>query len=69
MGLNTWKYSPEGRILKSDIMIAKNYLLEKEIKKLEKTVSGFFDYPQKSAIPHPSGCGCSTIAMSTFLGS
>ena len=44
MGLTTWKNAPEGRILKSDAQIAKNYLPEKEIKKLERTVSGFFDY-------------------------
>lgn len=44
MGLSTWKNAPEGRILKSDAQIAKNYLPEKEIKKLERTVSGFFDY-------------------------
>jgi len=44
MGLTTWKYSPEGRIIKSDTIIAKNYLSEKEIKKLERTISGFFDY-------------------------
>jgi len=44
MGLSTWKNSPKGRILKSDIIIAKNYLPEKEIKRLERTVSGFFDY-------------------------
>lgn len=44
MGLTTWKNAPEGRILKSDAMIAKNYLSEKEIKQLERTVSGYFDY-------------------------
>lgn len=44
MGLTTWKYSPEGRILKSDVMIAKNYLDERQIKRLERTVSGYFDY-------------------------
>ena len=44
MGLTTWKNSPDGRILKSDVTIAKNYLDEKQIKKLERTVSGFFDY-------------------------
>lgn len=44
MGLTTWKNAPEGRILKSDAQIAKNYLSEKEISKLERTVSGFFDY-------------------------
>ena len=44
MGLTTWKNSPNGRILKSDTEIAKNYLSEKEIKRLERTVTGFFDY-------------------------
>ena len=44
MGLSTWKNSPEGRILKSDTKIAKNYLLEQEIIKLERTITGFFDY-------------------------
>jgi hypothetical protein len=44
MGLSTWKNAPEGRILKSDTSIAKNYLSEIEIKKLERTVSGYFDY-------------------------
>ena len=47
MGLTTWKYSPKGRILKSDTIIAKNYLAEQEIKKLERTVSGFFDYIER----------------------
>ena len=44
MGLTTWKNSPDGRILKSDVSIAKNYLSEKEIKGLERLVSGYFDY-------------------------
>jgi len=44
MGLKTWKNSPDGRILKSDTSIAKNYLTEKEIKKLERGITGFFDY-------------------------
>ena len=44
MGLTTWENAPEGRILKTDAQIAKNYLQEDEIKKLERTVSGFFDY-------------------------
>ena len=44
MGLTTWKNSPDGRILKSDVMIAKNYLEEKQIKRLERAVSGYFDY-------------------------
>lgn len=44
MGLRTWKNAPDGRILKSDVDIAKNYLDEKSIRRLERTVSGFFDY-------------------------
>ena len=44
MGLTSWKNSPAGRILKSDVKIAKNYLPEKEIKQLERAVSGYFDY-------------------------
>ena len=44
MGLTTWKNSPNGRILKSDVSIAKNYLSEQEIKRLERAVTGFFDY-------------------------
>jgi hypothetical protein len=44
MGLTTWKKSTNGRILKSDTLIAKNYLTEKEIKKLERTISSYFDY-------------------------
>ena len=44
MGLTTWKNSPNGRILKSDTEVAKNYLLEAEIKKLERLISGYFDY-------------------------
>lgn len=44
MGLTTWKNAPDGRILKSDVSTAKNYLSEKEIRQLERTVSGYFDY-------------------------
>ena len=44
MGLTTWKNSPDGRILKSDVTIAKNYLDEKQIRQLERAVSGYFDY-------------------------
>ena len=44
MGLSTWKNAPAGRILPSDVIVAKNYLAEKEIKKLERTITGFFDY-------------------------
>ena len=44
MGLTTWKYAPDRRVLKSDVSIAKNYLQEKEIRQLERAVTGFFDY-------------------------
>ncbi len=44
MGLTTWKNAPEGRILKSDVTVAKNYLTEQQIRSLERTVSGYFDY-------------------------
>ncbi len=44
MGLTTWKNAPDGRILKSDVVIAKNYLVEKEIRQLERAVTGYFDY-------------------------
>jgi hypothetical protein len=47
MGLKTWKNSPNGRILKSDTNIAKNYLTETEIKGLERTISGYFDYIER----------------------
>ncbi|MCF0235904.1 MAG: virulence RhuM family protein [Bacteroidaceae bacterium] len=44
MGLTTWKNAPDGRILRSDVVVAKNYLTEKEIRSLERAVTGFFDY-------------------------
>ena len=44
MGLTTWKYAPDGRILKSDVSVAKSYLSEEEIRRLERAVTGFFDY-------------------------
>ena len=44
MGLTTWKNAPDGRILKSDTSIAKNYLSEKQIRQLERAVTGYFDY-------------------------
>ena len=44
MGLTTWKHAPDGRILKSDVSIAKNYLNEKQIRQLERAVTGYFDY-------------------------
>lgn len=47
MGLTTWKNSPNGRILQSDVTVAKNYLSEKEIKSLERNVSSYFDYVER----------------------
>jgi len=47
MGLKTWKNSPNGRVLKSDTKIAKNYLTEAEIKSLERTISSYFDYIER----------------------
>ena len=47
MGLTSWKNSPDGRILQSDVTIAKNYLSEKEIRSLERNVSGYFDYVER----------------------
>ena len=44
MGLTTWKNAPEGRILQSDVVVAKNYLDENQIRRLERSVSGYFDY-------------------------
>ena len=43
-GLQTWKNAPNGQILQSDVLISKNCLTEKEIRQLERTVSGYFDY-------------------------
>ncbi|MFK5975583.1 MAG: virulence RhuM family protein [Sulfurovum sp.] len=47
MGLQTWKNSPNGRVIKSDTVIAKNYLKEEEIKDLEGAISGYFDYIER----------------------
>jgi hypothetical protein len=44
MGLTSWKNGPEGRVLKQDVIVAKNYLQEKEIKQLERTITSYFDY-------------------------
>lgn len=44
MGLTTWKHAPDGRILKSDVIVGKNYLEEKQIRRLERAVTGYFDY-------------------------
>lgn len=44
MGLTTWKNSPDGRILKTDVVVAKNYLDTRQVRRLERAVTGFFDY-------------------------
>lgn len=49
MGLQTWKNAPAGKILKSDVTVAKNYLIEKEIKELERIVSMYLDYAENQA--------------------
>lgn len=49
MGLTTWKNAPSGKILKSDVLVAKNYLIEKEIKELERIVSMYLDYAENQA--------------------
>lgn len=52
MGLTTWKNAPDGRVLKSDVSIAKNYLQEKEIRQLERAVSSYFDYIENQIERH-----------------
>ncbi|MCQ2225306.1 MAG: virulence RhuM family protein [Paludibacteraceae bacterium] len=52
MGLTTWKNAPDGRILKSDVSVAKNYLPEKEIKQLERAVTSYFDYIENQIERH-----------------
>ncbi|MCA9995698.1 MAG: virulence RhuM family protein [Anaerolineales bacterium] len=52
MGLTTWRNAPQGKILKSDVVVAKNYLIEKEIKELERIVSMYLDYAENQAAPH-----------------
>ena len=49
MGLMTWKNAPAGKILKSDVSIAKNYLSEPEIKELERIVTMYLDYAENQA--------------------
>ena len=52
MGLTTWKNSPDGKIIKYDISIAKNYLNEEELKKLERLTISFLDYAEDMAEEH-----------------
>ena len=52
MGLSTWKYAPDGKIIKSDVSIAKNYLTEEEMKSLELIVSAYLDLAENRARRH-----------------
>ena len=63
MGLTTWKNAPDGRILKSDVTVAKNYLKEKEIRLLERTVTSYFDYIENQIERH------NTFTMEQFAAS
>lgn len=63
MGLITWKSAPDGRVLKSDTTIAKNYLSEDDIKKLERAVGAFFDYIERIIENR------NTFTMEQFAGS
>ena len=63
MGLTTWKNSPSGRILKSDVSVAKNYLDEKQIRQLERTVTSYFDYIENQIERH------NPFTMSQFAAS
>jgi hypothetical protein len=63
MGLTTWKSAPDGRVLKSDTTIAKNYLSENDIKKLERAVGAFFDYIERIIENR------NTFTMEQFAGS
>ena len=52
MGLTNWKNSPNGKIMASDVVIAKNYLTEKELKSLERIVTMYLDYAEDQAERH-----------------
>lgn len=49
MGLNTWKKAPDGKVLKSDVMVAKNYLIEREITELNRVITMYLDYAENQA--------------------
>lgn len=49
MGLTSWKNAPKGKILKTDVIVAKNYLNEKELKNLERIVTMYLDYAEHQA--------------------
>jgi hypothetical protein len=52
MGLTTWKKAPSGKIIKSDVVIAKNYLTEQEMRQLDRVVSMYLDYAENQAEKH-----------------
>ena len=52
MGLTTWKHSPKGKVLKSDVTVAKNYLNQEEVSKLNRLVSMFIDFAELLALNH-----------------
>ena len=52
MGLTTWKNAPTGKIIKSDVSIAKNYLTEQELRRLDRVVSMYLDYAEEQAERH-----------------
>lgn len=52
MGLTTWKNAPNGKVIKSDVSIAKNYLTEKELHRLDRVVSMYLDYAEEQAERH-----------------
>ena len=52
MGLTSWKNSPHGKVLKSDVSVGKNYLIETEIKELERIVTMYLDYAENQASRH-----------------
>ena len=52
MGLNSWKDSPKGKIRKSDVIIAKNYLTQEELSELNRIVSMYLDYAENQAVKH-----------------
>ncbi|MCM1518662.1 MAG: virulence RhuM family protein [Pseudoflavonifractor sp.] len=63
MGLTSWKYASNGRVLKSDVSIAKNYLTEKDIRSLERTITAYFDYIEDQIERH------NTFTMEQFAAS
>lgn len=68
MGLTTWKNSPGGKILKSDVTIAKNYLAESEIDELNRIVTMYLDYAENQAKRNIAMSMADWIVSKTFKG-